>query len=294
MSEKLAAQVAHRIVEHIRERGLEAGHHLPVQELADLFKVSRAPVTAALRELSGARVVRSERNRGYFVTRAITHLAPAPPAQGDEEDKLYFMIAEDRLAGRLPDRVSENELIRRYSASRKQLQLLLSKIAQEGWAERLPGHGWMFGTTLSSGEAYAKANQFRASIESQALLQSSFAIDLGQFEAARAQQLALLQGEMFTLPRARLFEINSSFHETIVSWSNNGFFLDALRRINRLRRLMEYHVTGDRSRLAGQCEEHLQILDKLASGDRVEAARFLGEHIAGAWSIKQRTLQARR
>lgn len=296
MGEKLAAQVAHRIVEHIRERGLEAGHHLPVQELADLFKVSRAPVAAALRELSEARVVHSERNRGYFVTRAITHLAPAPPppAQGDEEDKLYFMIAEDRLAGRLPDRVSENELIRRYSASRKQLQLLLSKIAAEGWAERLPGHGWMFGTTLSSGEAYAKANQFRASIESQALMQSSFQIDRAQLEGARAQQFALLQGEMFTLPRARLFEINSSFHETIVSWSNNGFFLDALRRINRLRRLMEYHVTGDRSRLVGQCEEHLQILDKLASGDRVEAARFLSEHIEGAWAIKQRALQARR
>jgi DNA-binding GntR family transcriptional regulator len=293
MGEKLAAQVAHRIVEHIREQGLEAGRHLPVQQLADLFKVSRAPVAAALRELSKAHVVHSERNRGFFVTRAITHLTPSTPpvASEQEEDQLYFMIAEDRLSGRLPDRLSENELIRRYSVSRKRLQLLLSKIADEGWAERLPGHGWAFGTTLSSGEAYAKANQFRASIESQAVMQPSFAIDEAELKAVREQQRALLQGEMFTLPRARLFEINSSFHETIVSWSNNGFFLDALRRINRLRRLMEYRVTTDRSRLAGQCEEHLQILDKLVSGDRAEAARFLSTHIDKAWSIKQRAVR---
>jgi DNA-binding GntR family transcriptional regulator len=292
MKTRLATQVAHRIVEHIRERGLQAGHHLPTQELADLFKVSRAPVEAALRELSEAKVVRSERNRGYFVTRPITR-RPAPPPSApreEEEDKLYFVIAEDRLSGRLPDRLSENEMIRRYDVQRKQLQQALSKMAEEGWVERLPGHGWAFGATLSSGEAYDKANQFRASIESQAVLQPLFAIDKVSFDAARAQQLALLDGDMFTLPRARLFEINSKFHETIVSWSNNSFFLDALRRINRLRRLMEYHVTVDRTRLAGQCQEHLQILDQLASGDRAEAARFLSAHIIGAWSIKQRAL----
>lgn len=147
--------------------------------------------------------------------------------------------------------------------------------------------------TLSSGEAYAQANRFRASVESQAVMQPSFAIDQVELEAVRAQQLALLRGEMFTLPRERLFEINSSFHETIVSWSRNSFFRDALRRINRLRRLMEYRVTVDRSRLAGQCEEHLLILDKLASDDRAEAARFLGEHIDRAWSIKQRAAGAR-
>jgi DNA-binding GntR family transcriptional regulator len=295
MRDRLAAQVAHRIVEHIRERGLQAGHHLSAQELADLFSVSRAPVSAALRQLSEVNVVHSEPNRGYFVTQPITDAAPTvpPPPAAEEEDKLYFLIAEDRLAGCLPDRLSENEMIRRYQVPRKRLQLLLTKIADEGWVERRPGHGWAFGTALSSGEAYAKAYQFRASIESQAVLQPSFAIDAAELDAARARQIALLEGEMFTLPRERLFEINSSFHETIVSWSNNGFFLDALRRVNRLRRLMEYRVTIDRTRLARQCEEHLQILDKLASDDRAEAARFLSVHIGSAWSIKSLVVERR-
>jgi len=288
MRDRLAAQVAHRIVEHIRERRLQAGHHLSAQELANLFSVSRAPVSAALRQLSKANVVHSEPNRGYFVTQPITDTAPMapPPPAAEEEDKLYFRIAEDRLAGRLPDRLSENEMIRRYRVPRKRLQWLLTKIADEGWVERRPGHGWAFGTTLSSGETYTKAYQFRASIESQAVLQPSFAINATELSAARARQKALLEGEMLTLPRERLFEINSSFHETIVSWSNNGFFLDALRRINRLRRLVEYRITSDRARLARECEEHLQILDKLAADDRAEAARVLNAHIGATWSIK--------
>ncbi len=290
MKEKLAAQVAHRIVEHIRENGLEAGHHLAAQKLADLFRVSRAPVTEALRTLEEGGVVYSEPNRGHFVTRPIAHLAPSrPEAEASEaEDKLYFQIAEDRLSGRLPDRASENELMRRYAVPRGRLQLLLGQIAEEGWVERLPGHGWVFGDTLSSGEAYAKAYRFRAAIESQAVLQPGFRIDPEEFELIRREQIALLDGEMFTLPRARLFEINTRFHETIVGWSRNSFFLEASRRINRLRRLIEYRVTGsDRSRLKGQSEEHLRILDQLAAGKVEEVSRELRDHIVDALSIKR-------
>jgi DNA-binding GntR family transcriptional regulator len=290
MKEKLAAQVAHRIVEHIREQGLDAGHHLGAQKLADLFRVSRAPVTEALKALEEGGVVYSQPNKGHFVARPIAHITPSAPeaVANQSEDKLYFLIAEDRLSGRLPDRVSENELMRRYNAPRGRLQLLLGQIAEEGWVERLPGHGWAFGDTLSSGEAYAKAYQFRAAIESQAVLQPAFRIDAEEFEAIRQQQIALLDGEMFTLPRARLFEINTRFHESIVAWSQNSFFLDASRRINRLRRLIEYRVTGgDRSRLKGQSEEHLQILDMLAAGEVEAVSRQLQDHILAAWTIKQ-------
>lgn len=296
MREKLATQVVHSIVEHIREQKLPAGHHLGAQQLADLFRVSRAPVSAALKELGEAGVVYSEPHRGYFVAKPIGHLppsTPAPPAETNEE-RLYFQIAEDRLSGRLPDRISENELMRRYGVSRGRLQLLLGQIAEEGWIERLPGHGWLFGSTLNSGEAYARAYQFRAVIESQAILQPAFRIDPDVLRAARQEQQELLDGAMFTLPRTRLFEINANFHETIVSWSNNSFFLDALRRINRLRRLMEYRVGGGRGRLKDQCEEHIALLDMLAAGQKQEAADFLRAHIDRAWISKDRAMEVAR
>lgn len=295
MREKLATQVAHAIVEHIREQKLPAGHHLGAQQLADMLRVSRAPVSAALRELGAAGVVYSEAHRGYFVAKPIGHLPPSTPAPPvEEEERLYFQIAEDRLSGRLPDRISENELMRRYGVSRSRLQQLLGQIAEEGWVERLPGHGWLFGSTLNSGEAYARAYQFRAVIESQAILQPAFRVDPDVLRAARAEQQELLDGAMFTLPRARLFEINANFHETIVGWSNNSFFLDALRRINRLRRLMEYRVGGGRVRLKDQCEEHIALLDMLAAGKHQAAADFLRAHIDRAWKSKDRAMEVAR
>lgn len=289
MREKLSAQVAHRIVEHIREGGLEKGHHLGAQKLADLFKVSRAPVNEALKVLEEGGVVYSEANRGYFVSRPIAHLAPSrvEPASSDEEDKLYFLLAEDRLSGRLPDRMSENELMRRYAVPRGRLQLLLGRVAEEGWVERLPGHGWAFGDTLSSGEAYARAYFFRAAIESQSVLQPGFRIDPEEMAEVRREQERLLEGEMFTLPRERLFEINNHFHEAIVSWSNNNFFLEAVRRINRLRRLIEYRVTVDRSRLKRQSEEHLVILDMLEAGRLEDVSIYLDKHITHALRAKE-------
>ena len=50
----------------------------------------------------------------------------------------YFEIAEDRLAGKLPQQVTENELMRRYDLPRSRLVKILNRIAQEGWIERLP------------------------------------------------------------------------------------------------------------------------------------------------------------
>lgn len=292
MRQRLSDQIARRIVDHVRERGLPEGRHLGAQELADAFEVSRAPVTAALKLLAEAGIVRAEPNRGYFVARAGTGPAgrpvgAAPPADPDEEDPLYFTLAEDRLQGRLPARVSENELMRLYGASRSRLQVLLTRIAEEGWVRRLPGHGWEFGSVLSSPEAYEEAYRFRAAIETAAVLQPAFAPVAEELRAARAEQQALLDGDMFRLPRTALFRLNSTFHETVVSWSGNAFFTDALRRVNRLRRLIEYRVTVDRSRLGQQCREHLQILDLLERGEREAAADFLRRHIEHAYAVKR-------
>ena len=63
----LSPQISVRILDYIRDHRLPAGHHLPTQTLADAFKVSRAPINAALRELEKKEVVCSEPNRGFFV-----------------------------------------------------------------------------------------------------------------------------------------------------------------------------------------------------------------------------------
>jgi DNA-binding GntR family transcriptional regulator len=291
----LTAQLASQILDHIRSNDLPRGQHLPSQALADTCRVSRAPINSAFKFLENLGVLRFESNRGYFLAADAKQLAALNLLADEEgdEDESYFEIAEDRLSGKLPAQVTESELMRLYRLPRSRLVKILSKIAQEGWIERLPGHGWEFRPTLTDRSSYEAAYRFRASIESAALLEPGFKIDRDAFREAREQQQALLETDLQKLSRARLFRINTELHETIVACSGNEFFVDALKRVNRLRRLIEYRVTVDRSRLHRQCREHLQILDLLEAGKLTEASAFLRQHIEGANTLKSPGVEQR-
>lgn len=285
----LSPQIAARIVDHIRERNLPEGQHLPTQELADMFRVSRVPVAAALRRLEQLRIVRSEPNRGYFVLKGANDLRPKDAAvleTTEPEDETYFAIAEERLSGALPSRASESELMRRYDVPRGRLLKVLHRISEEGWADRLPGNGWEFRATLVSRDSYEDGYQFRAAIESQALLLPSFRVDAKAFDEARQEQQAILDGGFKRMSRDKLFKANSEFHEMLMACAHNDFFIDAVRRVNRLRRLIEYRITVDRTRLPIQCQEHLRILELIETGDMRTASDFLRLHILGASAIK--------
>ena len=287
----LQSKMPAKILEYIRANGLTEGNHLPEQTLADAFKVSRAPIRAALKSLEELGVVRTEPNRGFFLVAGSAALTKLDQnTSPDAEDEPYLTVAADRLSGELPERVSENELIRRYGLPRGQVVKILTQIAQEGWAERLPGRGWLFLPVLSSRHAYDQGYRFRAAVEAAALLEPTFKVDPEGLQVLRQQQKALLAGEVRTLSRTRLFQLNSGFHEALMAWSGNPFFLDALRRLNSMRRLIEYRVTVDRSRLEQQSREHLEILARLEEGDQISASRYLAEHINGARRIKAASL----
>jgi DNA-binding GntR family transcriptional regulator len=284
----LTAQLASQILDHIRTNDLPRGQHLPSQALADACRVSRAPITAAFKFLHSMGVVHFEANRGYFLARDAKDLAALKllvNEEGDEDDA-YFEIAEDRLSGKLPAQVTESELMRTYRLPRGRLVRILNKIAQEGWIERLPGHGWEFRPTLTDRKSYEAGYRFRATIESGAVLEPGFKIDREALRLAREQQQALLDDDLRKISRARLFKVNTELHEMIVACSGNEFFLDALKRVNRLRRLIEYRITVDRSRLTRQCREHLELLDLLEAGELAEASAFLRRHIEGANTLK--------
>jgi DNA-binding GntR family transcriptional regulator len=204
----------------------------------------------------------------------------------DEEDWLYVRIAEDRLDRRLSEVVSEGDLMRRYGVGRTHLQKVLRQIAGEGWIVRRPGHGWVF-QPLASAENYEAAYRYRALLEPQSLTLAGFRVDPAQCADLRRQQQALLDGNIFSLTRERLFRVNAEFHEVIVGWSSNSYYIEEVVRVNRLRRLLEYRLSIDRGRLPRQCHEHLQLLDILEKGDCKGAARFLQAHIGGAFKIKQ-------
>jgi len=280
----LATRLALRVIAHIKAKNLPAGAHLTERALAELLRVSRTPVRAALNFLADTGFVGKSVNRGYFLTKPAGQIVGPEPTS--EEDRSYLQIAEDRLDGQLPARVTESDLMRRYSISRTRLIPILTRIMHEGWIDRLPGKGWEFQSLLDSVEAFEQGHRFRMVIEPAALREPGYHLPANICADLRARQRSMLEGGILRYSRVELFEIGSSFHEAIIAGANNPFYLDAIRRINRLRRLLEYRSKLDRVRLVRECRQHLKLLALIEAGDRSGAAKYLHQHLAGSLKPK--------
>ena len=280
----LDLSVPARILELIREDGLAPGSHLPAQMLADRLRISRSPINQALGLLHEKGVVHREANRGYFLATEIE----GPAAQLADElglnesapaSSTYFRIAEDRLAGELPDTVAESFLKQRYELTSAQLQSLLHRMAKEGWIEKKPGYGWAFSPMLTTSESLLQSYRMRLALEPAALLEPGYRIAPEVLARCRAAEIHLLEGGIRTDTADQIHDRGVRFHEALVEGSGNPFFIDAIRRVNRVRRLLSYRSTQDRKRYKQHCQQHLQILDLLEQGRNEEAADALRAHL---------------
>lgn len=276
----ISAAVAVRILQHVADEKLAVGTHIPAQELADRFAVSRSPVNQALKLLCGKGLVTHRPNKGYF----IATVTPVSAEQAglivdDTLSSLYFRIAEDRLSGRLDDQVSESFLRQAYGVTRSQLNQLLSRISQEGWAQRRPGYGWTFSTILTTPEALDQTYRLRLAIEPAALLEPTFQLARDAAAQCRETEEWFLAGGIETASADTLYERGVRFHETLAAASRNPFFLDALRRVNRVRRLLAYRSMIDRQRYYSQARDHLRILDLLVQDRNEEASAMMARHL---------------
>lgn len=279
--------LAQQIARFVHTERLMPGDALTERSLAERFLVSRSPIRAALRELQHTGVLAVAERGGFQVANpraAEAFFAGEPSPDGGEE--VYLAIARERLAGDIPERISENELLRRYGITRPRLQALLRRMSEEGWAERLPGHGWRFLPVLTSMETYRQSYSFRQAIEPAALLESGFVLDRHDLERHLVQQRRLVAGEILKISAVRLFEINSEMHEAIIECSRNAFFIESLRRVDRLRRLIEYQQRVDRERARARCLEHVRILELVLDGHNAEAADKMREHLQALGPLK--------
>lgn len=285
----IANTVAAGILEYVRKRDMTPGQRLTEQALADDLGVSRSPIRKALQYLEAAGVVGSAPNRGFYLKQGAADAIGLDIPRNDESDEaLYLRVAQDRLNGELSEEITEVDLMERYALSRLQVQRILNRMGREGLAERKPGRGWVFRPFLSTDTAYREGYRFRMIIEPAALLEPSFRIDKAAFDRVRRDQQAMLDGGIEKWPLSELFRAGAQFHETLVACSNNSFLLEAIRNVNQLRRLVEYRVNVDRSRVYRQSEEHLLLLDLIEGGDRVEASYKLRQHLDVARSQKLR------
>lgn len=278
------------ILAFLREEAPAVGASLTERALAERLNVSRSPVRKALQRLSDEGFVSRTDTGRYLVARTGSDVAEPGIDDGAREDELYLRIAADRLEGLLPERITENALMRRYELTRARLSQLLIRISHEGWIAPLPGYGWQFMPVLTSLKSYRDSYRFRLVVEPASILEPTFRVDTVTMQRRRDEQQELVDGAIATVSGAQLFELNSRFHETIAECSNNDFFIEGLARINRLRRLIEYRQALVPEQAILRCREHVELADLLLA-DRLElASAFLRDHLSTVTPEKTREL----
>jgi len=288
----LQTRVTREIISLARRDDMAEGERLAESVLAERIGTSRTPVNVALKHLADMGVLVHDHNRGYFLAKPARELNDIAKQFFEEPDEpLYLQIAEDRLARRLPDVVSEADLMRQYNVARSVLRKVLSLMQEEGWLERQVGHGWQFLPMIDSVEAYEESYFFRAAIEPTGVLSPSFKCNSVELAQLRRRQQYIVDGGYLTMTSIELFEANSELHETIAKWSGNRFILQSVRRTDRLRRLVEYRQAKARKPRQQQAIEHLAILDAIGAQDLLKAAGLLREHIEGARRAKARSAE---
>ncbi|MET0962584.1 MAG: GntR family transcriptional regulator [Noviherbaspirillum sp.] len=279
------ASVPRRIVELVKNNDWGAGSHLPAQMLADQLRVSRQPVNDALALLHEKGFLTRERNRGYFVASAFAEpladiVGRLGLAETDLVTAVYFRIADDLLRHALPQQFSEQFIRKRYGLTAAQLNAVLGRIAREGWAERKPGYGWVFSSMLSTPDSLQQSYRLRLALEPAALLEPGYRLDRGVLAQCRATELRLLDGGIMTASADELHERGVRFHESLVEASGNAFFIDTIRRVNRVRRLLSYRSMQQRERYPEHCRQHLHILELLEQDRNEEASACMRAHLA--------------
>lgn len=277
----LHRELADRISRLMNEEALAAGARLNENRLAAQLGVSRTPVRAALQHLAAMGYVKRRPNVG--VELVTLPPMPAPLAENAEaHDELLLRLARDRQQQRLPDLVSEAELMATYGVSRPALRHTLGRLTDMGVVERKLGYGWRFARDGWDRKAREESYRFRLTIEPAAILEPGFVLPAGWAEDMRARHEAFLRAPWTESSSIAFFEMNAGFHEGVAAASGNRFFADAVQRQNRLRRLSNYDWRHGRDRVEVNCREHLEMLGRLSTGDTEMAALLMRRHLEEA------------
>jgi len=279
-STPLQSGLADQIAVLLRENGVQPGTRINENAMAQRLSVSRTPVRAALDVLAARGFVARRPHRGVELLK----LPPAPRALASEatpseDDALLVRIARERQRGELPAHVSEQELMDRYRLSRPALRQALDRLAELGVVERRPGYGWQFATDVWDLAARQESYRFRMVLEPAAIREPGFALGAEWLAQMRSRHLAFLKARWTDGSSIAFFEMNAAFHEGIAQGSRNRYFVTAMQRQNRLRRLSNYDWKHGRERVEVNCREHLEMLDRIAAGDVELAALLMHRHL---------------
>lgn len=253
--------------------------------LAARLGVSRTPIRRALIALADGSVLRRKPGHGFILTCLIDNTIIAEYADAEKPGgELYQRIITERTQGNIPDEITENALIARFKVARGILRKALLRLSGEGIIHRQRGHGWRFAESLDTPLAIIESYAFREAVETAALRQPGYQIDGPALQRLKAAHQSFMALPAVQVSPDMWFQMNAGFHEKLASWSQNRFFLQAVKRQNALRQMHQFADFAQLTpkQITQSCKEHIAILEALYTGDHERAAMLLSRHLRKA------------
>jgi DNA-binding GntR family transcriptional regulator len=270
--------LATRILDLARERGLAVGSRLPEEQIARSCNVSRTPVRAALRLLTEQGLVNWQPEIGYSLAVDVTAQGNAQLPNAVEDD-LAQAILRDRAARRLDETVTVSGIMRRYSVRRNAVLNALKRLAEDGLVEKAPGQSWLLKPALDGADAQAESYDFRLLVEPAVIAAPGFRLDAARTALIREGMEALLALADASFDIRAFQRLDADFHDMIAKGAANRFLGEALAGHLRLRRLPGAVAGVNIFRLRQSTREHLAILDQLEARQFDAAADLLRVHL---------------
>jgi DNA-binding GntR family transcriptional regulator len=288
---RLQANLARRILQLLKEKGVSPGYHLVEQELCLRFGVSRTPVRGALNLLAAQGMVEARANRGFVLVEPVKDIPDEGPLRikDDEAKQLMIAIAHARNSGTLADTVAQQELVRRFNVRLPIVVQVLRQMAEMGLVERKEGNGWSFGATIHSAEAQAQSYVFRRVIEPGLLLLPGFALDRAWAEKTKASHAYFRSKQWRETDAVDFYEVNADFHEHLARCSGNRYMIYAVQRQIQLRRFLNYEWDYGVERVHESIDEHMEILALLEAGRNDQASAMMLDHLGSSARVEMQT-----
>lgn len=274
------ADLARRVVEAVRAKGLAPGDHLAEQRFAELCGVSRTPIRAAFKLLRANGILHWEPEVGYSLAVAPDG-SPAADFQLPEshERQLAERILADRAGRRIGESVSVSALTRRMGVSRQSVLLALKILQSENVISQMPNQAWTFRPIPDTANAVGDSIDFRLILEPAAILAEGFALDRARAHLLRKEAEAFLNAPDSAATPAAFQRLDVEIHSLIAACSGNRFLRDSLLSHHRLRQLPGSTSGATGFRLKQSMQEHIGILESLDAKQVEMAADLMRLHL---------------
>jgi len=226
-----------------------------------------------------------------------------PSLEGDSQlQALVDGIKQDIIFGRLRprERLIEDELSARFSASRHLVRSAFAELQQMGLVTRRPNKGAIVRDFAP--EEVDEIYDVRALLQAEAASRVPLPAP-SSLVAALEEIHAAYEAEVRAHNLKRVCTLNNEFHHAIFAASGNRYLTIMIQRMWTETLGIRCYGIGDPQLLERSCDEHRQMLEAVKSGNRAELVRLCVDHIwpaleaykkaHGGWqaSLQRRTLR---